>query len=130
MTTYLAHLNCNPLHLARTLHRAGLNPSPPRAHGPAGIAVVLGNRAGSVIVTQAHTDGADWLHASIAWADHIPTYDDLVTLKTGVFGDRREAYQVFPAKQRHISIHAHALHLWGRADGAPVLPDFGAAGTI
>lgn len=128
--SHLALLDCDPTHLYRALRRAGLRPWPPEAYGPAGIIVTFRARAGSVIVSQCEVDGAQWIHASLAWADRMPTYDDLVTLKAGVFGDQREAYQVFPPKARHVNIHAHALHLWGRADGGRVLPDFGAAGTI
>lgn len=87
---------------------------------------------GSVIVTQSdlHDDDTEWLHASIARSDRMPNYADLVTLKSATFGDQRECYQVFPAKDQHISIHDQALHLWGRAEGQRVLPDFGSHGTI
>ncbi|MEU8270154.1 hypothetical protein AB0B89_23720 [Sphaerisporangium sp. NPDC049002] len=128
--THLAQLDCDPIRLVRALRLAGLKPSPPEAFGPAGLRIALDIHGGSVIVSQAPIDGGEWLHASIAWRGHIPTYDDLAVLKAGVFGDHREAYQVFPRRSRHVNIHAHALHLWGRADGARVLPDFGAAGTI
>jgi hypothetical protein len=40
-----------------------------------------------------------------------------------VFGDRW-AYQVFAPPADHINLHNFALHLWGRLDGKPVLPDF------
>jgi hypothetical protein len=86
---------------------------------------------GSVIVSQCEMDaGAEWIHASFAWLNHVPSYADLVVLKAGVFGDRREAYQVFPPAARHVNIHPNALHLWGRADGGRVLPDFDQWGTI
>jgi len=103
-------------------------------HGPSGFSLRLfassGVCNGSVIVTQAEHDGAEWIHASIARENHMPSYDDLVRLKHGVFGPERYAYQVFPAADRHISIHDRALHLWGRADGANALPDFGRLGSI
>jgi len=106
----------------------------PRQYGPSGVAVTLltANRvhAGSIIVTQAEHEGADWLHASIAWDDAMPDYEDLTALKLAVFGPHREAYQVFPPASRHVNIHDYALHLWGRADGRNVLPLFGADGTI
>jgi hypothetical protein len=73
---------------------------------------------GSVIVNQDERDGAEWIHASIAWTDRMPTYEELVMLKAGVFGDRREAYQVFPPASRHVNIHAHALHLGGGRTGS------------
>lgn len=129
--SHLALLDVDPVRVYKTLRRAGLNPWPPVPYGPAGIKVVLGDwAAGSVIVSQAEIDGVQWIHASIALNTRMPSYEDLTMLKQAVFGDRREAYQVFPSKSRHISIHHHALHLWGRADGRPVLPDFGAEGTI
>jgi hypothetical protein len=37
---------------------------------------------------------------------------------------------VFAPPSEHVNIHDHALHLWGRLDGARVLPDFGRFGTI
>ena len=40
------------------------------------------------------------------------------------------AYQVFAPPTRHVNIHEHALHLWGRVDGKSITPDFGAFGTI
>jgi hypothetical protein len=79
---------------------------------------------GSVIVTQADHDGVDWLHASIAWQDRDPNYAELAALHAGVFGRRRWAYQVFAPTTEHVNIHEHALHLFGRVDGAPALPDF------
>ncbi|RCG19081.1 hypothetical protein DQ384_38025 [Sphaerisporangium album] len=127
---HLALLDVDPTHLYRTLRRAGLRPWPPEPYGPAGIIVTFRDRAGSVVVTQCELDGAQWIHASISWTDHMPSYEDLATLKAGVFGDQREAYQVFPRAARHVNIHGFALHLWGRADGAQVLPDLGAMGTI
>jgi len=103
--------------------------------------------AGSVIVTQSpapipspetapivdgrpSADLTEWIHASIAWTHRNPTYEELALLKTAVWGDKGEAYQVFATADRHVNIHEHALHLWGRADGARCLPDFGAAGSI
>lgn len=101
-------------------------------HGPAGFALIVSDRIGegSVIVSQAEHAGAEWLHASIAWANHMPSYDDLVTLKAAAFGRRRWAYQVFAPAEHHVNLHNYALHLWGRVDGQPVLPNFGALGMV
>ncbi len=85
---------------------------------------------GSVIVTQAEHDGAEWIHASIARENHMPTYADLARLHAAVFGPERFAFQVFAPRSEHVNIHARALHLWGRADGTSPLPAFGASGTI
>lgn len=59
----------------------------------------------------------------------MPTYDDLCLLHRAVFKDGY-AYQVFAPPSRHVNIHQYALHLWGRSDGKPVLPEFGCEGTI
>lgn len=133
-----ASLSVRPGRCAKALRQAGYDPGPPQPFGPSGFKISLYHHArgfgqvgyGSVIVTQAEHDGIEWLHASIARADRMPDYADLVALKAATFGENREAYQVFPPAARHISIHDQALHLWGRADGQPVLPDFGVGGTI
>lgn len=112
----------------------------PRPFGVCGFAVVIiGIKArgrsidyepvGTVIVTQADHDDAEWLHASIA-RKHIPDYADLAGLKEATWGPNGYAYQVFPSKAEHVNIHERALHLWGRADGERVLPAFGQWGTI
>lgn len=131
----IPELDCDLAHLVRTLRRAGHRTQPPYPWGPRGAAVrlvdVRNQYLGAVIVSEyREDDGVEWLHASIAWESRMPSYQDLTVLKAGVFGDRREAYQVFPAGARHVNIHAHALHLWGRADGRQALPDFGRWGSI
>jgi hypothetical protein len=110
-------------------------PGQPEPFGPSGTVIQLTSPVppeltGSIIITQAVHDGQEWIHASLAWTDVMPDYQDLTGLKAAVFGPDREAYQVFPAASRHVSIHDYALHLWGRADGLPVLPLFGEDGTI
>jgi hypothetical protein len=102
------------------------------SHGPSGFEFVLGQAKpqGSVIVSQAEFDGVEWIHASLAWNNYTPNYQQLKILHESVFGPTRTAYQAFAATADHVNIHEHALHLWGRADGAPVLPNFGALGTI
>lgn len=101
-----------------------------------------GRPDGRVIVTQApvapgpdaedarRADLTEWIHASMSWVDRVPTYDELMLLKAAVWGDGGEAYQVHPPSDRHVNIHPNALHLWGRSDGARVLPDFGRFGMI
>lgn len=92
----------------------------------------------SVIVTQGRlpepmlNGGPDvsWLHASIYLGDNVtPTYEDLATLHRAVFGRRRHAWQCFVPASAHVNIK-QVLHLWGRVDGANMLPDFGALGMI
>ena len=79
---------------------------------------------GSAIVSRADFAGVDWIHASIAHSMEMPTYDDLTRLHYGVWRGAGFAYQVFAPDADHINIHAHALHLWGRDDGKPAIPDF------
>jgi hypothetical protein len=81
--------------------------------------------SGSVIVTAATHDGREWTHASIAWKDRMPTYEDVKSLYQAVFAGGY-AYMVFPPPEEHVNIHNYALHLWGRQDGQPALPRFAA----
>lgn len=87
--------------------------------------------AGTIIVTLADDDGdrVEYIHASMSWCDRMPTYEDLTRLHRCVFGDAW-AYEVFAPASDHVNIHPHARHLWGRADGRAVLPNFGRYGTI
>lgn len=100
----------------------------PTPHGPAGFAYVNLPVTKSVIVSEAEFNGTTWVHASMAGL-RLPSYVDLFLLHRAVFGDRY-AYQVFAPPADHINIHTKALYLWGRADGVPALPLFGAHGTI
>lgn len=117
----------------RVLERAvGGGWTRPAAFGPDGYALRHPGSRLQVIVTRGPADPAsdeEWLHASIAHPDRDPSYAELVVLHRAVFGDAW-AYQVFAPRSAHVNIHAHALHLWGRADGSAALPNFGAAGTI
>jgi hypothetical protein len=114
----------------------GYRPEPATHWGPSGLRLHIWRRLGtvwhkgSIIVTQAEHDGVEWIHASIAFPEMMPTYEDLTTLHRAVFGRRRWSYQIFPAESAHVNIHNYALHLWGRADGENVLPNFGEEGTI
>lgn len=97
--------------------------SPPSRFGPDGWIFVAVDQTGSIILTVCpYEDGTEWIHASISRVDHMPTYDDLKLLHAAVF-DSGWAYQVFAPPSDHINLHEHALHLWGRLDGKPELPD-------
>lgn len=98
--------------------------APPRPYGLDGWSMVAANGAGSIIVSCAPFGGAEWVHASIAWPARLPTYDELATLRSAVWGPHGWAYQVFAPPDHHVNLHEHALHLFGRLDGARVLPDF------
>jgi hypothetical protein len=97
--------------------------SRPEMFGPDGWVFRRHDRSASVIVTVACHDGADWIHASIAGRDTMPSYEDLKLLHRAVFGEWW-AYQVFAPPSQHVNIHENALHLWGRLDRKAVLPLF------
>lgn len=102
----------------------------PKPYGPDGVTLIHSNGSNTMIISAADwDDGVEYIHASIADTLQTPSYDDLVKLHKTAFGDGY-AYQVFAPRDQHVNIHEHALHLWGRADGQPVLPEFGAMGTI
>jgi hypothetical protein len=68
-------------------------------------------------------DEHEWVHASMTGAEDVPTYAELGILRQAVYGDGW-AYQVFAPADQHVNIHQRALHLFGRLDGKPALPDF------
>ncbi len=102
--------------------------APPERFGPDGWWLDRRDGTARVIASVADHGGVEWIHASMS-RPTTPTYDDLCLLRKAVFGDGW-SYQVFAPPRAHIDLHPTCLHLWGRLDGAPVLPDFGAHGTI
>jgi hypothetical protein len=121
MTTSFA-----PLVIRRKLGRGDW--SAPVEFGPDGWRLLRLDGRRSVLVTCAEHDGVEWVHASIA-GEELPSYYELKALHDAVFDDGY-AYQVFTPRDRHVNIHEHALHLWGRLDGQPALPEFGVGGSI
>lgn len=87
--------------------------------------VMLEHRIRGVrVIFSAHVerDGKPWLHLSVSRRSRIPDWDDLQFVR-GLFLEDREAYQVFPPKDRYVNENFHVLHLWACIDG-PRLPDF------
>jgi hypothetical protein len=97
--------------------------------GPSGFTWDNG-RDTRIIVTQADHDGIEVIHASISHPAKMPSYREMSALHRAVFGRKRHAYQCFVPVTEHVNIHDFTLHLWGRADGQPMLPDFGQYGSI
>lgn len=130
MTVSPSPTRVNGLRLRKILGREDW--LPPRRFGPDGWQIVRRDGSVSVIVTAFDDDdGVEWIHASIARHDDtMPTYDDLVLLHRATFGEHRWSYQVFAPSTDHVNLHEHALHLWGRVDGSPVMPNFGQRGSI
>lgn len=131
----------------KILREAGVEVAGIKQQGPMGVLMALRHPGrglhGSLIATQSNYPWAadpltEWLHASLAWAQEMPSYEDLQLLHRAVFGRRRYAYQVFAPAQQHIDgsvrdglpAHEHALHLWGEVSGRAVLPEFGQFGHI
>lgn len=108
----------------------------PRLFGPDGWKMVNREGTASVIASffywnpdsgdLARTLGQPWIHASMTRATGVPSYEDLCRLKRAVWGDDGWAYQYFVPPSNHLNIHPRALHLWGRADDTPAMPDFAA----
>lgn len=97
---------------------------PPEPFGPDGW-MMLSREGDASVIVSAWTDdnGTRWIHASRTGPGRLPTYDELMDLHRAVW-PTGYSYQVQAPADRHVNIHPHALHLWGRADGAPVLPEF------
>lgn len=119
-------------HIDGLLLRRVMGPAewlPPDPFGPDGWRMLHRDGDGAVIATCAEesaTVDTLWAHASISRRDRIPTYDDLKLLHRAVFfRGPGWAYQVFAPASEHVNIHPYTLHLWGRLDGTPVLPEFG-----
>ncbi len=100
----------------------------PQPMGPDGFSFVAKDGNGSIIVTGWDDRGVEWIHASMTRATTLPSYEDLKLLHAAVWPDGN-AYQAFVPPEDHVNIHPRALHLWGRADGARLLPDL-PRGTI
>lgn len=106
--------------------------------GGDGIKMIRYDQARSIIVSVSDNypdnfGDVPWIHASICShpsGASVPAYEELAALRAAVWGEQGWAFQVFAPPAQHIDIRANALHLWGRADGARVHPDFGWAGTI
>jgi len=118
------------LQLRRYLGRKSWGPPVP--YGPDGWKLLahVDGFVCSIVVSTAYYDGAEWTHASRTGPGRVPTYAEMVSLHHAVWGDEGYSYQVQAPAAQHVNFHEHALHLWGRADGRPVLPEFGRFGMI
>jgi hypothetical protein len=96
---------------------------PPTGFGPDGWKLINRAARGSIVLSCDDYDAVDWVHASIAFRDRMPTYQDLKGIHLAVFRGGW-AYQVFAPPAQHVNLHEYALHLFGRLDGQPGLPDF------
>lgn len=82
-----------------------------------------------VIVSVADFADAEWIHASMSCRTGVPNYAELKRLHRAAFNGGY-AYQVFAPPDEHVNIHPRTLHLWGRLDGKPALPEFAINGSI
>lgn len=121
--------NIDPLRLRKVMGRHDW--LAPRPFGPDGWSMLHRAQDYTVVVSCAdypEADRAEFVHASFATRHRMPTYYELVQLHRAVFNGY--AYQVFAPPSQHVNIHQFALHLWGRLDGKPCMPEFGSKGTI
>jgi hypothetical protein len=80
----------------------------------------------TVIESTSVKDGRTWLHVSVAKPSpkKMPTYEDLQTARRLFIGEDREAYMVFPTKDRYVNFFP-VLHLFCCLDKPEgVLPRF------
>jgi hypothetical protein len=97
---------------------------PPLSFGTRGWAFRHVSHRQSILVTRQRTGGIDWLHASMTDVGQVPSYEQLCALHRIVWGTTGHAYQIFVPLVEHVNVHPFALHLFGRFDGARMLPDF------
>ena len=76
-----------------------------------------------IVDCEVKDDGNEWIHVSYSRAKETPSHADTVRVKDAFLGDRY-AYAVFPPSDKYVNIHKHCLHLWARADGQAVTPEF------
>lgn len=75
-------------------------------------------------------DSKEWIHLSVSRRNRLPSWRDLVLVKTLFIGAERTAYQVLPDHRRHVNIHPFCLHLWApQNSGEDPLPDFTRGGN-
>lgn len=119
-TDFLSARYLDPLKIRQTLGRK--NWKPPIRWGSNSWRIDSKDK-GQIIVSCADYGGELWIHASISRVDEMPTYEDLKLMHKACFNNGF-AYQVFVPEEDHVNYHVYALHLWGRLDGTPVLPNF------
>lgn len=123
----------NPAKVCKQLEKIEPGAWHPSPYGADGWRFIHSRHKASVIVSHSpadhNDDGTQYVHASVGRPDKMPTYKDLTVLHATAFGDQW-AYQMFAPREHHVNIHHNVLHLWGRADGRPMMPNFGSTGTI
>ena len=83
----------------------------------------------SVIASVGEFDGREWLHVSFSRKRKMPTYADLLLVKSEFVGIDKKAIMVFPEQENYVNIHPNCLHLWYSAENP--LPEFSEGmGTI
>jgi len=70
-------------------------------------------------------DGNKWFHVSLSYADRIPQYEEIATVRDVMFRPESTVLQVFPPRNEHFNEHEFTLHLWERVTppGGRPLPD-------
>lgn len=84
----------------------------------------------SFIIDTIGARGGDWVHASRTGPGRLPTYAEMCELHKVIWGDHGYSYEMHVPTDQHVNFHQYALHTWGRADGSPILPEFGLLGMV
>lgn len=86
---------------------------------------LFGSRISVIEDVDIKADGKRWLHVSVgAPKNKLPSYEDLQAARKAFIGEDREAYMVFPTKDRYVNI-GNVLHLFACLDDPEgVLPHF------
>ena len=51
-------------------------------------------------------------HVSTSKNDSYPSWDETVSVKLELFGDRKDAIMVIPKRENYVNIHENCFHLW------------------
>jgi len=62
-------------------------------------------------------DKSVWLHISFSYANRLPSWQDLKSVKDLFIGRQRLAVQLLPHEEDYVNLHSFTLHLYTRLDG-------------
>ncbi len=51
-------------------------------------------------------------HVSISKIDKYPSWDEILSVKLELFGDRKDAVMIIPKRENYVNIHNNCFHLW------------------
>lgn len=74
---------------------------------------------GILVITSVDTmdDGSRVWHVTCSYADHLPSWEDLKTIKNLFIGPEVDALQLLPKESDYINLMPYCLHLWAEYEG-------------